>query len=162
MSHEVNTMMMESITDDVFNSFYDSSVITVELDYLYVGDDGEGLDGSVEAKAVFRGNGYRILPDSLTPIYDEFATANGLAKIDDDFAKMILDDDPEIIQDLEDTANQHLYEDRFMSIYMKKLFDFSQKLSDKTPSSDEILYAIAEDEIEKWAERSGPHGWDFS
>lgn len=158
MSHEVNTMMMESITDDVFNSFYDSSVITVELDYLYVGDDGEGLDGSVEAKAVFRGNGYRILPDSLTPIYDEFATANGLAKIDDDFAKMILDDDPEIIQDLEDTANQHLYEDRFMSIYMKKLFDFSQKLSDKTPSSDEILYAIAEDEIEKWAERSGPHG----
>ena len=125
---------------------------------MYVGDDGEGLDGSVEAKAVFRGNGYRILPDSLTPIYDEFATANGLAKIDDDFAKMILDDDPEIIQDLEDTANQHLYEDRFMSIYMKKLFDFSQKLSDKTPSSDEILYAIAEDEIEKWAERSGPHG----
>ena len=162
MSHEVNTMMMESITDDVFNSFYDSSVITVELDYMYVGDDGEGLDGSVEAKAVFRGNRYRILPDSLTPIYDEFATANGLAKIDDDFAKFLLDEDPEIIQDLEDKANQHLYEDRFMALYMKKLFDFSQKLSGKMPSSDEILYAIAEDEIEKWAERSGPQGWDFS
>ena len=158
MSHEVNTMMMESITDDVFNSFYDSSVITVELDYMYVGDDGEGLDGSVEAKAVFRGNRYRILPDSLTPIYDEFATANGLAKIDDDFAKMILDDDPDIIQDLEDKANQHLYEDRFMVLYMKKLLDFSQKLSGKMPSTDEVLYAIAEDEIEKWAERSGPHG----
>lgn len=158
MSHEVNTMMMESITDDVWNSFYDSSVITVELDYMYVGDDGEGLDGSVEAKAVFRGNRYRILPDSLTPIYDEFATANGLAKIDDDFAKMILDDDPDIIQDLEDKANQHLYEDRFMVLYMKKLLDFSQKLSGKMPSTDEVLYAIAEDEIEKWAERSGPHG----
>ena len=158
MSHEVNTMMMESITDDVFNSFYDSSVITVELDYMYVGDDGECLDGSVEAKAVFRGNRYRILPDSLTPIYDEFATANALAKIDDDFAKFLLDEDPEIIQDLEDTANQHLYEDRFMALYMKKLFDFSQKLSGKMPSTDEVLYAIAEDEIEKWAERSGPHG----
>ena len=160
MSHEVNTMMMESITDDVFNSFYDSSVITVELDYMYVGDDGEGLDGSVEAKAIFRGNRYRILPDSLTPIYDEFSTQNGLAKIDDDFAKFLLDEDPEIIQDLEDRANEHLYEDRFMALYMKKLFDFSQKLSGKMPSTDEVLYAIAEDEIEKWAERPGPHGWD--
>lgn len=160
MSHEVNTMMMESITDDVFNSFYDSSVITVELDYMYVGDDGEGLDGSVEAKAIFRGNRYRILPDSLTPIYDEFSTQNGLAKINDDFAKFLLDEDPEIIQDLEDRANEHLYEDRFMALYMKKLFDFSQKLSGKMPSTDEVLYAIAEDEIEKWAERPGPHGWD--
>ena len=149
MSHEVNTTMMESIADDVWNSFYDSSVINVELDYMYVGDDGEGLDGSVEAKAVFRGDRYRILPDSLTPIYDEFATANALAKIDDDFAKMILDDDPDIIQDLEDTANMHLYEDKFMALYMKKLKSFSN-----TPASDDVLAAIAEDEINAWAERS--------
>ena len=149
MSHEVNTMMQESIADDVWNSFYDSSVINVELEYMYVGDDGEAVDGSVEAKAVFRGDKYRILPDSLTPIYDDMSTQCMIAKMDDDLAKINLDDDPEIMQDLEDTANIHLYEDRFMALYMKKLKSFSN-----TPASDDVLAAIAEDEIEAWAERS--------
>lgn len=149
MSHEVNTMMMESIADDVWNSFYDSSVINVELEYMYVGDDGEAVDGSVEAKAVFRGDKYRILPDSLTPIFDDMSTQALIAKMDDDFAKFLLDEDPEIIQDLEDTANMHLYEDRFMALYMKKLKSFSN-----TPASDDVLAAIAEDEINAWAERS--------
>ncbi len=149
MSHEINTMMQESIADDVWNSFYDSSVINVELDYMYVGDDGEALDGSVEAKAVFRGDRYRILPDSLTPIYDDFSKQCLIAKIDDDLAMANLEDDSEIIQDLEDTANVHLQEDRFMALYMKKLKSFSN-----IPASDDVLAAIAQDEIEAWAERS--------
>jgi len=149
MSHEVNTMMQESIADDVWNSFYDSSVINVELEYMYVGDDGEAVDGSVEAKAVFRGDKYRILPDSLTPIYDDMSSQCMIAKMDDDLAMINLEDDPEIMQDLEDTANMHLYEDRFMALYMKKLKSFSN-----TPASDDVLAAIAEDEIEAWAERS--------
>lgn len=149
MSHEVNTMMMESIADDVWNSFYDSSVINVELEYMYVGDDGEAVDGSVEAKAVFRGDKYRILPDSLTPIYDDMSTQCLIAKMDDNLAMINLEDDTEIMQDLEDTANMHLYKDRFMALYMKKLKSFSN-----TPASDDVLAAIAEDEINAWAERS--------
>ena len=158
MSHEVNTMMEENITDDVWNAFNDSSVIDVEINYMFVGDDGESLDGSVEARAIFRGNRYRILPDTIEPLFDEHHPDNYNAKIDYDFAKMLIDDDPELFEELEKEANSYLSKDKFMMTYMEKLIEFSGKLSGKMPSSDPILYAIAEDEIERWYEMPGPHG----
>jgi hypothetical protein len=153
MSHEVNTMMMESIADDVWNNFYQKTTKYVEAEYVFIGDDGEGLDGTIEARAIFRGDRYRILPDSITPMYDEFSSQNANAKIDDELAYANIEDDPEVIDYLEDVANEDLNEDRFMRVYLEKLKSFSD-----SPKVDDVLAAIAEDEINAWAEMGGPQG----
>jgi hypothetical protein len=93
MSVDAHKIMAENIADDVFDAYNESSTITKTIDWMFVGDDGECLDGEVQYTAKFVGGGYTVVPDSIEPIYDEFATANALAKIDDKALESIIEDE---------------------------------------------------------------------
>lgn len=147
MSVDAHKIMAENIADDVFDAYNESSTITKTIDWMFVGDDGECLDGEVQYTAKFVGGGYTVVPDSIEPIFDEHSTANGLAKIDDDFAKFLLDEEKDdLLEELQDDIDNYLTKDKFMSLVAQK---FKQ-----TKDIDKALECIIEDEYNDWFDRA--------
>jgi hypothetical protein len=148
MSHEVNTKMMESIADEVWNSYYESAKVTREIDYEFVGDDGYTAEGFITYDAIYKDKAYKVLPNTLKANFDELQTANGLARLDEEMCQEQIEMDSEALEYCQDDVNEFLKEDRFMSLFNQI------DLETAGNSHDDICGIIAEREIANWAEVS--------
>ena len=147
MSVDAHKIMAENIADDVFDAFNESSTITKTIDWMFVGDDGECLDGEVQYTAKFIGSKYFVVPDWITAIIDETHPDNDLDKIDEQFAQdQILDERGILLEELQEDINNYLTKDKFMSLVAQK---FRQ-----TKDIDQALESIIEDEYNDWIERA--------
>lgn len=147
MSVDAHKIMAENIADDVFDAFNESSTITKTIDWMFVGDDGECLDGEVQYTAKFIGSKYSVVPDSITAIIDETHPDNDLAKIDEQFAQdQILDERGILLEELQKDIDNYLTKDKFMSLVTKKFRQFKD--------IDLALESIIEDEYNDWYERA--------
>lgn len=147
MSVDAHKIMAENIADDVFDAFNESSTITKTIDWMFVGDDGECLDGEVQYTAKFVGGGYTVVPNSIKAIIDEMHPDNLKAKIDEDFAQDQLSDEKGILlEELQEDIDNYLTKDKFMSLVAQK---FRQ-----TKDIDQALESIIEDEYNDWYERA--------
>lgn len=147
MSVDAHKIMAENIADDVFDAFNESSTITKTIDWMFVGDDGECLDGEVQYTAKFVGGGYTVVPNSIKAIIDEMHPDNLKAKIDEDFAQDQLGDEKGILlEELQEDIDNYLTKDKFMSLVAQK---FRQ-----TKDIDQALESIIEDEYNDWFERA--------
>lgn len=147
MSVDAHKIMAENIADDVFDAFNESSTITKTIEWMFVGDDGECLDGEVEYTAKFVGGGYTVVPNSIKPIIDEMHPDMDLAKIDEQFAQdQLLDEQDLLLEELQDDIDEYLTKDKFMSLVAQK---FRQ-----TKDIDLALESIIEEEYNDWYERA--------
>lgn len=149
MSHEVNTRMMESIADEVWNNYYESAKVTRKVEYEFVGDDGDAAEGFIQYEAIYKDKGYKVLPNTLKVEFDETQSANDNAKLDQEMCEeQVFDCGDEALLTCQLDVDEFLKEDRFMSLFNKI------DLETAGNSHDDICQIIARKEIENWAEIS--------